>query len=205
MATYGGEFLSNGDFGPVNRGKQFFHGGPGDKKSTAVQTVDLSAAATDIDGGKVRPDFFGWLGMIAGSYDTINQISLKTEFLDAANNVLLTATGPGPLQNDINFPSGLLFRQAAGFLPPNVRKARINIDLNVGSSGANGYAADNISLVLSNAPMFGVNLLANGDAAQAARIWPGSPQAAYPVTWPPSSYSSPFTWSWPSVAFPASA
>jgi uncharacterized protein (TIGR03437 family) len=179
VGIYGNsDFLSNGDFGPVNRGKQFFYGGPGDKKSTAVQTVDLSAAATDIDAGKVRFDFSGWLGMIAGSYDTINQISLKAEFLDAASNVLLTATGPGPLQSDINFPSGLLFRQAAGFLPPNVRKARITIDLNVGSSGANGYAADNISLVLSNAPMFGVNLLANGDAETDPQI-PGAAPDAY--------------------------
>src|SRR3569832_383710 len=45
----GGDFLSTTDYGPVSRGSKFFYGGPGTQRSTAVQTVDLTAAATDID------------------------------------------------------------------------------------------------------------------------------------------------------------
>src|SRR5215468_6414116 len=46
VGTYGENgFLSSGDYGCVNRGKQMFYGGPGAQRSTAVQSVDLSGAA----------------------------------------------------------------------------------------------------------------------------------------------------------------
>ena len=52
-----------------------------------------------------------------------------------------------------------------GFLPPNVRKVRLTIDLATADGGSiNTLAADNISLVLTTESMFGVNLLVNGDA-----------------------------------------
>ncbi len=106
----------------------------------------------------------GYLGFLAGSYDTIYQINLKAEFQDAAGKALLTSTAAGPASADISVAAGLLPRTAQGFLPANVRKAKITIDLFTGSSGRNGYAADNISLVLTAEPVFGVNLLVNGDA-----------------------------------------
>ena len=129
-----------------------------------MQTIDLSGAATDIDAGRVKFYLSGYLGFIAGSYDTIYQINLKAEFQDASGKALLTSTAAGPTSADISVAAGLLPRTAQGFLPANVRKAKITIDLYTGSSGRNGYAADNISLVLTAEPVFGVNLLVNGDA-----------------------------------------
>jgi hypothetical protein len=123
----------------------------------------LSAAAADIDAGSVKFNLSGYLGFLAGSYDTIYQINLKSEFQDASGTVLLTALAAGPSSADINVSAGLLPRSITGFLPANVRKAKITIDLFSGSSGYNGYAADNISLVLTSEPMFGMNLLVNGN------------------------------------------
>jgi uncharacterized protein (TIGR03437 family) len=148
----------------VSHGLNFFYGGPGNQRSTAVQFIDLSAAATDIDAGRVKFYLSGYLGFLAGSYDTIYQINLKAEFQDASGKALLTSTATGPSSADISVAAGLLPRTAQGFLPGNVRKAKITIDLYTGSSGRNGYAADNISLVLTAEPVFGANLLVNGDA-----------------------------------------
>jgi uncharacterized protein (TIGR03437 family) len=159
----GGNFPSDGDYLPVVRGKQFFYGGPGSKPSTAVQTVDLSAGATTIDTGTVKFYFSGYLGFVSGTYDQIFNTSLKVEFQDASGTNLLVTTANGSTVADVNVPDGLFVRAATGFLPPNVRKARVTINLATGSSGYNGFAADNISLVLATDPLLGVNLLQNGD------------------------------------------
>jgi uncharacterized protein (TIGR03437 family) len=159
-----GDFPSANDYGPPHRGKQLFYGGPGAQRSTATQTVDLSGAATDIDAGRAKYYFSGYLGLVTGTYDTIYQTSLKVEFQDAAGAVLLTAVAAGPTVADVNIPEGLLLRATSGYLPANVRKARVTIDLFTGSSGYNGYAADELSLSLTTDPMFGVNLLVNGNA-----------------------------------------
>jgi uncharacterized protein (TIGR03437 family) len=171
----GGNFLSVGDYGPVKRGSKFFYGGPGAQRSTAVQTVDLTAAAVDIDAGRVKYNFSGYLGLIGGSLDTLYLASLKAEFQDAGGATLLTATANAPSEADASFPAGLLLRAATGFLPVNVRKAKITIDLYTGDA-YNNHAADNISLVLTTDPMLGVNLLINGDG----ETNPGNPDG-YPV------------------------
>ena len=167
VATYGsGDFLGTNSsaYIPVDHGARFFYGGPGGKHSTATQTIDLSGAATDIDAGRVKFYLSGYIGFNGGSYDTIYLTNLKAEFQDASGKDLLTSTAPGPSGADLNVDSGLLIRTAQGFLPANVRQAKVTIDLAAGSSGGNGYAADNISLVLTTEPTFGANLLVNGNA-----------------------------------------
>ncbi|HTP36687.1 MAG TPA: IPT/TIG domain-containing protein [Candidatus Acidoferrales bacterium] len=159
----GGSFLSASDYIPVSHGSKFFYGGPGSKLATAVQTVDLSAAAANIDAGQVKFYLSGYLGFIGGSYDAINTISLKAEFQDASGNNLLVSTAAGPSTADVNVPAGLMLRIATGFLPANVRKAKVTVNLGTSSSGYNGFAADNISLVLTTDAQLGVNLLVNGD------------------------------------------
>ena len=175
VATYGGgDFLTATDYVPVDHGSKFFYGGPGNQRSTAVQTIDLSGAAADIDAGRVKFYLSGYLGFISGSYDTIYQINLKAEFQDASGKLLLASSAAGPASADISIYGGLLPRTAQGFLPANVRKAKVTIDLYTGSSGRNGYAADNISLVLTSEPVFGTNLLVNGDAEADPRTLDGT-------------------------------
>jgi uncharacterized protein (TIGR03437 family) len=198
VAAYGGgDFLNTGDYLPVGHGAKFFYGGPGNQRSTAVQTIDLSGAASDIDAGRVKFYLSGSLGFIAGSYDTISQINLKAEFQDASGKALLTSTAAGPTEADISIAGGLLFRTAQGFLPANVRKAKVTIDLYTGSSGRNGYAADNISLILTTEPAFGVNLLVNGDAETDPQTENG-----YPVPgWNADSYLA--VWKYGDYKMPA--
>jgi uncharacterized protein (TIGR03437 family) len=186
----GGNFPAVNDYGPSVRGAKFFYGGPGQQRSTAVQTVDLTAAATDIDAGRVKYNFSGYLGLISGSLDTLYMASLKAEFQDAGGATLLTATAAAPSEADVNIPSGLLLRTATGFLPVNVRKAKITIDLYNGDSGYNNHAADNLSLILTTDPMLGVNLLLNGDG----EANPGSPDG-YPVPgWNADTYLGVAKW-----------
>ena len=176
IGTYGGgDFPATGDYGPANRGRQLFYGGPGSQRSTATQTVDLTGAIADIDAGRVKFYLTGYIGLISGSYDTIAQTDWKAEFQDAAGATLATATAAGPTVAAVNVPSGLLLRSATGFLPPNVRKAKVTIDLFTGSSGYNGYAADNLSLVLTTDAMLGVNLLVNGNGEAAPENDGGKP------------------------------
>lgn len=165
VGTYdGGNFLSASSYGPMSRGKKMFYGGPGNKRSTGVQTIDLTAASANIDAGIVKFYLSGYLGLLSGSYDNINTISLKAEFQDTAGNVLLTSVAPGPSPADVNFDAGLLLRTSSGFVPANVRKVRLTVDLSTSSNGYNAYAADNISLLLTTDPVFSVNLMQNGDA-----------------------------------------
>ena len=122
VAAYdGGDFLSSPTTTfPLNHGSKFFYGGPGNQRSTAVQTIDLSGAATDIDAGRVKFYLSGYLGFLAGSYDTIYQINLKAEFQDASGKALLTSTAAGPTSADISVAAGLLPRSRAG-LPAGQR------------------------------------------------------------------------------------
>jgi uncharacterized protein (TIGR03437 family) len=197
VAAYGGgDFLNARDYVPVDRGLKFFYGGPGNQRATAVETIDLSGAATDIDAGRVKFYLSGYLGFIGGSYDTIFQINLKAEFQDASGKALLTSTATGPTSADISIAAGLLLRTAQGFLPANVRKAKVTIDLYTGSSGRNGYAADNISLVLTTEPTFGANLLVNGDAETDPRTEEGHPVPgwnadSYLAVWKYGDYKMP--------------
>ncbi len=178
VGTYGGgDFVQPDDFGPVDRGQHFFFAGQGNQESTAVQTVDLTGAAADIDAGRVKFYLSGYIGLSLGLSDNIGQTSLKAEFQDASGKVLFTSTAPGPLQSDLNSPELLLLRQATGFLPPNVRKAKITIDLANPEAAGNSFAADNISLVLSAEPMFGVNLLTNGDGETDAHLPANDPDS----------------------------
>ncbi len=161
-------FLGSKDFGPLNRGKQLFYGGPTGAVSSASQLVDLSGAGTEIDAGLVKFLFSGYLGSLGGSHDNIRTINVSADFQDASGATLLHAVANGPAAEDLDccMDGGLLERSATGFLPAKVRKAKVTIYLSVSGTGtiSSNYAADNIALVLTTDPMFGVNLLVNGDA-----------------------------------------
>jgi hypothetical protein len=202
VGTYGQDgFLSTSDYAPVNRGKQLFYGGPGGTAASATQIVDLSGAATEIDASLAKFQFSGYLGLLGGSYDNISTTNLTVDFQDAAGTTLLHAVANGPVPADIDccLPAGLLLRIATGFLPPNVRKAKVTINLSIpggGTAGSN-YAADNLSLVLTTDAMFGSNLLINGDG----EIEPGGDTAPVPgwnansglVAWKWGDYKMPKT------------
>lgn len=200
VGIYEPNFLQPKDYGPVGRGSQLFYGGPGNQRSTATQTIDLAALSASIDAGSIKFYLSGYLGLIAGDYDNIHSINLKADFLDATGAVLLSSTAYGPNVADVNLPTGLFYRAATGFLPPNVRKVKVTLDLASNSSGYNGYAADNLSLVLTTDPMMGANLLANPNGeADPGPVYPDNPA---PI--PGWNSDSLFTvWKWGDYKMPA--
>jgi uncharacterized protein (TIGR03437 family) len=165
LVAYGNDdALQNDTFGPSSHGKQYFIAGQTSQESTATQTVDLSGLASQIDAGFLKYYLSGWIGLNGGSSEKLGSTLIKAEFLDSSGTVLLTATAPGPTSAELNAPEGLLPRQVNGFLPANVRTARVTLSLGNANALDNTFAADNISLTLTTDAMFGANLLLNGDA-----------------------------------------
>ncbi len=72
------------DFGPPNRGNNFF-AGLRDVIARAIQRQDVSAAAAAIDAGQVTFDFEAWLGGYAGQDDSV---LVELNFLDANGTAL---------------------------------------------------------------------------------------------------------------------
>ena len=159
------EFPSSTDYGPTDRGAKLFYGGSGTDHSYATQLIDLSGASSEIDGGKVKFYFSGYIGSGGAVPANIQQAFLKAEFLNGSGVTLLTAVAPGPKFEEDDGVSNMMLREITGFLPPNIRTVRVTVDLATADSGSyNTLAADNISLVLATESLYGVNLLVNGDA-----------------------------------------
>ena len=101
-------------------GAQFFGGG-NVATSTLTQTVDLSAAASDIDSGTVP---FTLSGRLGGFLLDPSAASVTVDFLDS--NDLWLGTGKiGPVTVlDRWLQTGLLERQTSGAIPEGTRSAR---------------------------------------------------------------------------------
>ncbi|QOY85957.1 hypothetical protein [Paludibaculum fermentans] len=165
VVTYGANsLLAAGDPGPQNRGLNYFSGGPGGGASTARQTIDLSALATDIDGGRVRFYLSGFLGSADG-WDS--PVILKAAFRNAAGEVLLTSSVNGPSALEKNYTPELMNSAMSGYLLPNTRSVDLLLDMTAPSSAFNYFGADNLSLILRPESVTGVNLVVNGGAETA--------------------------------------
>lgn len=118
VGVYGDSFLSRNDNGPVDRGAKLFYGGTQlDIPSSATQTVDLAAAAADIDAGRVKFYASSFLGLLGGSNAELQNTFLKIEFQDASGAKLLETVLHGPQVEEVNIAEGLLLRTSTGFLP----------------------------------------------------------------------------------------
>lgn len=158
-AKYNGNgFLDATSYGPRERGAKYFTILDSGNTSTATQTIDLSAAAMDIDAGRVRFYLEGYLG---GPIEVRGAI--RAVFLDAAGRTLLEAAAAAPVEHE--FSGGeLLLRTVNGFLLPNTRSVRVVLELRTANSGFGFSGADNLSLQLNAEPVIGQNLVVNGDA-----------------------------------------
>lgn len=131
-------------------GAQFFGGG-NVATSTLAQTVDLSAAASDIDSGTVP---FALSGRLGGFLLDPSAASVTVDFLDA--NQLWLGTGQiGPVTLlDRWLQTGLLDRQATGTIPVGTRSARVVVtltDCNPLPGHYNNAYADNLSFTVGAA------------------------------------------------------
>ncbi|MBL0156071.1 MAG: hypothetical protein IPP47_03000 [Bryobacterales bacterium] len=188
VAKYSGDsFNAVGDYGPVERGANYFISGSGGGKALATQTIDLSVAAAEIDAGRVRYYVAGYLGSHA-QMDFLGGV--KAEFQDAAGKVLLTSTIRGPVGDEGNYPGALLSRSVSGFLLPNTRSVVLTLDMTAPEADHTGFSADNLSLVLAAESIMGVNLVVNGDAETPNDSLGSTGNATPVVGWnaPPSMY-----------------
>ena len=169
------------DPGPLDRGINYFAGGFGPATSSATQSIDLSGGAAEIDAGRVRFYLTGYL--MIGSYggSTRNPI-LTATFKDAAGKVLLKSVVNGPSE-----PEGgdMQVRATSGFLLPNTRSVDLVLDLTDPADGGRGddfnlSSADNLSLMLTLEPVFGQNLVVNGNA-ETSPSKDGAFSSFYPV------------------------
>ncbi|WP_035839968.1 alkaline phosphatase family protein [Kitasatospora azatica] len=146
---------SAGSFGhPSDQtpGSAFF--APGNQGDGAMtQTVDVSSAASAIDGGGVSYNLSGWLGGWT-SYAGYVQVSLA--FRDGTGRQLgASANLPTVSAADRSNTTSFLSRSSTGAVPAGTRSILVEVQF-LNSSGESGYL-DNLSLTL-NTPVTAATL-----------------------------------------------
>ncbi len=167
-------YLAGGGFpvadspGPAERGINFFAGGPDTGLATASQTVDVSAAFTEIDAGVVVIELTGYLGGFTSQED--NAV-LTAGFLNGAGEKL-GESSIGPVSNaDRSGATGLLLRGTTNTVPAGTRQISVTLDMTrTSGSYCDGYA-DNVSLVLRTGTL-GPPLAIARAGDQVAISWP---------------------------------
>ncbi len=143
----GGGFPSLTDPGPTDRGSRFFSGGQNSASSEAMQSIDISFAASDIDAGKVSYNLSAYLGGYSTQDDNAR---VTASFFDAAGAQLGLTTTIGPVMvADRNYKTGLLLRETGNVVPAQARSVRITILMTRLTPNYNDGYADNISFVLT--------------------------------------------------------
>ena len=130
----------------IGGGKSFFAGGYNAPTSMATQTIDVTRAATEIDGGKVRACLSGYLG---GVRNFPENARVDLEFLGADEAPLgQLRIGPVTAGQRKNVTT-LLRRTGERGVPANTRQLRVTITAVKGGPGPNYGFADNISVGLT--------------------------------------------------------
>jgi hypothetical protein len=137
------------DTGPQTRGVNLFAGGPNNASSSARQTVDLSAGATMIDQGQLTATLSGYLGGFASQSDSaVFSVTLK-----GANGAALGTMQVGPVTPaQRNSSTGLLPVTQSVMVPAGARSAEAVVTMTRKDGSYNDGYADNLSLILANAP-----------------------------------------------------
>jgi hypothetical protein len=144
-----GGFPTTADAAALGGGANFFAGGPDGDANALTQTVDVSGAATEIDGGGLRATVSGDFGGYAGQNDSA---TLTVTFLSATGAALGTLASPPVTLADRGGNTALLFRTASGPVPAGTRSLGARLDMvRVDGAYNDGYA-DNLSVTLGTQP-----------------------------------------------------
>jgi uncharacterized protein (TIGR03437 family) len=170
--------LSATDPGPSDRGASYFFGGPGSASATAVQDVDLSAAATQIDTGKVTFNFSAWLGGYSSQNDNM---TAKIEFRNWANATLGSTTLGPVMSADRGNNSALLQKSQTGGVPSGTRYVRITLTSTRTDGSDNDGLADDVSLVLTAPSTASTPTIQSGGVVTASAF--GAFKSAAPGSW----------------------
>jgi hypothetical protein len=131
----------------VGGGRNFFAGGEDIQVSTATQAIDVGAAASEIDQGRVTACLSGYLGGARRFPDTAR---VEIVFL-AEDETALGQLRIGPVTAaQRNGLSTLLRRSAQRVVPANTRQLRVVLTAEHKGGGPNYGFADNIAVGLTS-------------------------------------------------------
>lgn len=157
-----GATVSSGDFpaltspGPVDRGLNFFSGGPSNAASSAYQLIDVASVASSIDLGSTRYQLSGFLGGFSSQSD---HAVLTASFLNSDDTPIgIGSIGP-VLNGDRNNVTGLLERSTDGIVPVGTRSIEIRLALTRNAGSFNDGYADNLTMKLTPVPLPAAALL----------------------------------------------
>src|SRR5262249_53861840 len=124
-------------------------------------TIDLAEGATEVDAGRVRFYMSSWLSN--GGTTIMAPAKVTATFLDGTGKTLLeySVNAPALAEEDTN---GMHWRSGSGFVLPNTRSVQLLVDLSGKPTSFSGVTADDITFRVSLQPIFGANLVVNGDA-----------------------------------------
>jgi len=194
-----GQDLSSTTPGPVNRGKNYFYGGPsGGKDTSAEQRIDLSGASAAIDAGQVSLLLSGWLGGYSNQRDNA---TLRATFLDAHGNTVGTAS-IGPVTAAMRKGVTELVPQSLGkTVPVGARTAVLDLLMKWYDGSDNDGLADNLSLVLTLAAPTPSPTPASGPMGCTGAPSKGTPVATLtPANLAVEPAGSPISFTWKAVA-----
>jgi uncharacterized protein (TIGR03437 family) len=138
VTPYGSNWFTVSDPAPSDRGVNAFWGPAG---ASMYQDLDVSAAATAIDGGKVTYQVSAWLGGLHAQSAVLTYI-----FFDWTGRQLAPSAQLGPANNP---GSSLILTSYSDILPAGTR--RINLTLTFPGGAWDTSLADDISFTLSPA------------------------------------------------------
>jgi hypothetical protein len=131
----------------IGGGKNFLWAGYPLQRSVATQTMDVSNAATEIDGGGVNACLSGYLGSLRKNPDS--SIAMALEFL-SAEGARLGQLAVAPVQGKTLNETTMLRRAGQRAVPRNTRQLRVVLTGQRPVSGGAIYGyADNISVALT--------------------------------------------------------
>jgi hypothetical protein len=141
-------FPGPGDPGPANRGANFFAGGPVTTLAAGVQTVDISAFATQIDQGALSFVLSAYLG---GWQNQQDYADFSVIFLNASQNQIGGDQVVGPSAAGRNNLTGMLLESDSATIPVGTRFAEFVVQMHFEAGQYNDGYADNLSFIANAA------------------------------------------------------
>ena len=141
---YGNNWVKPGEPGPQDRGLKMFAGVGA--QSAAYQTMTLG----DLGTGPVQYALSGWLG---GWLAQDDNALLYVSFLDVTGHEIGHAAIGPVTPADRGNQTGLFYRESEGLLPVGTAQVMFSLSMERLSGGDNDGYADNLSFVLSAAPV----------------------------------------------------
>jgi hypothetical protein len=134
--------------GPLDRGSNYFSGGPENAESSITQRIDLSFAAALIYQGNVGFTLSGWLGGYASQDD---HTLLSASWFDADGaQAGETVTLDTVFAAERNSVTGLAFHTLSGLVPQYATQVMITLDMIRTEGSYNDASADNLSFTLTD-------------------------------------------------------